>query len=198
MARLKDSPEMQAAKGAPSKRMTKAARRAAEEQARARALADAPMESGGPLAPPMFIEQLGELAALAIWRDLTPQLDATHVLSRLDRYSLALYCIHYADWIAAREDVKTHGRWIYYSPGHGAKKRIRNPAFEDALTLGAFLKDFAKEYGLTALTRLNLRRYQSAYASVPAAPTQGTPAPTETEADEDLMGFVARGSSARH
>jgi P27 family predicted phage terminase small subunit len=197
MARLKEPAHLQAAKGNPSKRLSAAERRAAEVEARARRLADAPASSGEPLAPPAFMAEPGFQVAIKIWRDLVAQLAEANLISRLDRYSLARYCVHYDDWLAAVDDYTRNGRYKNRSLGHGATKRERNPAFEDAMVLSKLLESFETSYGLSPISRLNLKRYQNSYgAGGDVIATRAEPVGDKPDdADDDLIGLATRHAS---
>jgi P27 family predicted phage terminase small subunit len=109
MGRLPDAPGVQEAKGNPGRRLSAVRRREVEAQRVAELLAQPPAD-GDQLAPPAIIAA-GPLAsaAIAVWRDLAPKLAATHRLQPQHRPVFAMFCVYFAEWVLANEEVGKRG-----------------------------------------------------------------------------------------
>lgn len=110
MPRLPDPPGAQEAKGHPGRRLSAVRRRELEAQRVAELLAQPPVDGADALAPPAIIAD-GPLAAasMAIWRDLAPKLSATHRLQAQHRPVFAMFCVYFAEWVLANEEVAKRG-----------------------------------------------------------------------------------------
>jgi P27 family predicted phage terminase small subunit len=143
MGRLADAPGLQAGKGHPGRRRSAVRRREEEAQRVAELLATAPAEGGDAAAPPALIDR-GPLtaAAIAVWRELAPKLAKTHRLQPQHRPIFAMFCVYFAEWVIANEDVlaKGHIQNVKTVAG-GAMERmrpiviIRDRAFEMVMKL---------------------------------------------------------------
>lgn len=198
MGRRKDTPRMQAAKGSPGKRMSKADRALAEAERLASVIAAAPAESSDPFAPPAMLLDERLKPALTVWRELAAELKQFNIVSNLDRYTFAVLCISVADYMAAVDNILVNGPQ-YWAKTHGGNKMLRtNPAVMVKERLGKFIFDAAAEFGLSPLRRYALLREQSAYGggSMSAGVAHSADAPALTCADdEDLIGLAARRNS---
>jgi P27 family predicted phage terminase small subunit len=198
MGRRPDTPAMQAAKGSPGKRMSKADRAQAEAARVASMIAAAPAELGDALAPPQMMLDPRLAPAIAVWRELVPELRSMNILKSVDRLVFAMFCLLVADYWAARKDVLENGHYTWWQPAHGNKKRIKSPAADDAVHLTKVILDMAKEYALTPLARYALLREQSAHGVVTAhqsADAHGAAPSTAAADDDDLIGLAARRNS---
>lgn len=160
MGRRPDPPGVVAAKGNPSKLKKETVKgRLTEARRVAKLLAEAPAESARPLAPPKFLDERFP-AALAVWRNLAPRLSETHRLAKLHRGTFAMFCVYYAEWVAANEDIAKHGFYqVVETVVGGAMERIRpivkirEIAFANCMTLSS-------EFGLTPADEYALFRDQ--------------------------------------
>ncbi|OBS51147.1 hypothetical protein A8B73_17660 [Methylosinus sp. 3S-1] len=179
---------MQAAKGAPGKRLSKAERARLEAERLAAVIAAAPAESTDPFAPPVMLLDERLKPALTVWRELAGELRQLNIVRTLDRYTFAVLCLSIADYMAAVDNILVNGAQ-YWAKTHGGNKMLRtNPAVLVKERLGKFIFDAAAEFGLTPLRRYALLREQSQYGGGPRAPA----APAEAAAkDTDLIGLAA-------
>lgn len=148
-------------------RVSKAERAAAAHEAAlaearrlAGLLAAAPAEGDGTLAPPAFIAEPRLAAALAVWRELAPQLQRTGRLHRLDRDMFAALCYWRAEWIAAVDDILTNGYSFMGTAVAGGKRPWTNPAVERRDTAWDEMMALSARFGLTPLDRLALGKGQ--------------------------------------
>jgi phage terminase small subunit len=109
MGRLPDPPGAQEAKGNPGRRLS-AVRKRELEALRVAELLGKPPAEGDAMAPPAIIAD-GPLAAaaIAVWRDLAPKLSATHRLQAQHRPVFAMFCVYFAEWVLANEEVAKRG-----------------------------------------------------------------------------------------
>ena len=111
----KDDPRDEALRGFPSKRRRKTEAAIAEleaaAEAQARAMADKPpLPSIDDLQSfPSFL--LGERLDLAreIWLEYAPRLDRLNLLTTLDRYTFAMFCLYAAEFEIANKSVNEKG-----------------------------------------------------------------------------------------
>jgi phage terminase small subunit len=157
MGRLADAPGVQEAKGNPGRRLSAVKRRELEAQRVAELLAQPPADGADALAPPAIIAD-GPLAAasMAIWRDLAPKLAATHRLQAQHRPVFAMFCVYFAEWVLANEEVAKRGhtqKVKTVAGGFMERMRpavvVRDRAFNMVLQLSArFGLTPSDEYGL--------------------------------------------------
>jgi P27 family predicted phage terminase small subunit len=134
---------VQKAKGNPGRRKS-AVRKREEEAARvAEILGTAPADPADPHAPPALIDR-GPLcaAAVAVWKDLAPKLARTHRLQAQHRPLFAMFCVYFAEWVLANEDVLENGQIQKVKTVAGGMMervrpivQIRDRAFEMVLKL---------------------------------------------------------------
>lgn len=143
MGRLPDPPGAQEAKGHPGRRVSAIRRREAEAERVAELLAAAPAEGIDPAAPPALIDR-GPLtaAAIAVWRDLAPKLASTHRLHPQHRPLFAIFCVYFAEWVIANEDVLRNGYTQSVKTVAGGRMErtrpivaIRDKAFDQVMKL---------------------------------------------------------------
>lgn len=199
MGRRPDTQQMQDAKGNPGKRMSKAERARAEAARVAGMIAAAPAESADAFAPPQMMLDPRLAPAIAVWRELVPDLRSMNILKTVDRLVFAMFCLLVADYWAARKDVLENGHYMWWQPAHGNKKRVKSPASDDVVHLTKVILDMAKEYALTPLARYALLREQSAHgagSTLQSTNAHGA-APASAAADsDDLIGLASRSDSA--
>jgi P27 family predicted phage terminase small subunit len=168
MPRRADPPAVQKAKGNPGRRKSAVAKREAEIARVADILASAPADAADPNAPPAMIDR-GPLfaAAIAVWKLMAPKLSGTHRLQPQHRPLFAMFCVYYAEWVAANEDVMANGTTqsvptIAGGPGSSMERirpivKIRDAAFDQVLKLSA-------KFGLTPTDEYDLFRQQQSAA----------------------------------
>jgi P27 family predicted phage terminase small subunit len=155
---------------------------------------------GDPLAPPAIIEQ-GAAAAVAVWRDLAPRLKSTQRLQPQHRPMFAMFCVYFAEWTVANEDIKAKGltqRVKTVAGGFMERTRpivaIRDRAFDMVMKL-------SERFGLTPSDEYSLFREQAvAFAANPglfdreqpvaAVPSGSDPAPADDQ--PGLIGALNR------
>jgi phage terminase small subunit len=165
MGRLPDAPGVQAAKGHPGRRLSAVRKRELEAQRVAELLGAAPAE-GDAVAPPAILAD-GPLAAaaIAVWRDLAPKLSATHRLQAQHRPVFAMFCVYFAEWVLANEEVARHGhtqRVKTVAGGHMERMRpavvVRDRAFQMVMGLSV-------RFGLTPSDEYSLFKEQALAAA---------------------------------
>jgi P27 family predicted phage terminase small subunit len=165
MGRLPDPSGVQEAKGNPGRRMSAVRRRELEAQRVAELLAQPPVD-GDQLAPPAIIAA-GPLAAaaIAVWRDLAPKLAATHRLQPQHRPVFAMFCVYFAEWALANEEVAKRGhtqRVKTVAGGYMERMRpavvVRDRAFQMVMSL-------SDRFGLTPSDEYALFKDQAVAAA---------------------------------
>lgn len=165
MGRLPDAPGVQEAKGHPGRRLSAVKRRELEAQRVAELLAQPP-SGGDQLAPPAIIAD-GPLAAaaIAVWRDLAPKLSSTHRLQAQHRPVFAMFCVYFAEWVLANEEVAKRGHTQKVKTVAGGMMErmrpavmVRDRAFQMVLSLSA-------RFGLTPSDEYALFKEQALAAA---------------------------------
>lgn len=202
MGRRRDSAEMQALKGSPGKRQSKAERAAAEAEAMASLLASSPAETDEPLSPPKLLHGARQAAALAVWRDYAPRLRKLNVLSALDRLTFSMFCVYAGEFVAAQQDIDKRGYTVVVKTygGTGAARPFVNPSVKRRDTAFAVVMDIASKFGLTPQDRQKLVAGMAGNPlgglfggeTSPKAPD----APHAPEVDDDIIGAATRCNSA--
>jgi phage terminase small subunit len=149
MPRLPDAPGVQEAKGHPGRRLSAVRRRELEAQRVAELLGQPPPEGADALAPPAIIAG-GPLAAasMAIWRDLAPKLAATHRLQGQHRPAFAMFCVYFAEWVLANEEIGKRG--------HTQRVRTVAGGFMERLRPAVHVRDRAFQMVMQLSTRFGL------------------------------------------
>lgn len=154
--RKPDGPELQAAKGSPGKRTH--ARRIENETAR--------LSANDPLNPPPFLRGSrgtgSQAEAMAIWRELAPQLQRRNLLDRMDRYAFARWCVYQAEWIQATRDIAKDGIARMVKTTSGDEMLRRHPAASHRDRVELALAKLESAYGLTPADRYKVMRDQAA------------------------------------
>lgn len=165
MARRADTPAVQKAKGNPGRRKSAMAKREEEIARVADILAKAPADPADPNAPPSLIDR-GPMfaAAIAVWKMMAPKLSETHRLQAQHRPIFAMFCVYYAEWVMANEDIMAKGLTQTVKTVSGVDMerirpivKIRELAFNQLLAL-------AGKFGLTPTDEYDLFRKQQAAA----------------------------------
>lgn len=194
--RKPDAPGLQASMGNPGRRKSAVQKRIDEANRVADLLAQPPV-GGDPLAAPAIIEH-GSAAAVAVWRDLAPRLRSTHRLQPHHRPMFALFCVYFAEWVVANEDVTRNGHTQKVKTVAGGMMErtrpivsIRDRAFDMVMKL-------SERFGLTPSDEYSLFRDQAvAAAQNPGLFDQASPRPeqpraAEPEAPSSLIGSLGR------
>jgi phage terminase small subunit len=161
MARRPDPPELQAAKGHPGRRKSKVKERAAEADRIAAMLSSA--STADLMTPPVLTDPMFA-PALAVWRDLAPELARTHRLPKESRLIFVQLCVYMAEWLSAELDIADKGytqKVKTVAGGYMERKRPvvdrRERAFDNVMNLSA-------EFGLTPNDMYSLFKDQAVAA----------------------------------
>lgn len=157
MGRRKDAPDVQAAKGYPSKRKASVDKQLARAAELATLMATAPAEPGDKFAPPLFLDKRFA-AALAIWRDYAPRLVHFNLLHDLDRHTFALFCVYMGEWVAANEEILAKGYSVRVKTVSGSYMPRLNPNVGRRDEAAKQVLELSKRFGLTPLDRASLFR----------------------------------------
>jgi P27 family predicted phage terminase small subunit len=110
--------------------------------------------NGVDIKPPAYVR--GNKIATAEWNSLIPHLLSERVLKQTDVSILANYCMTYAHWRAAIEDVEKNGATILVTSTTRTGKSERpatNPAVRHAVLFSAALIKIGTKLGLNPLDR---------------------------------------------
>lgn len=181
--RRPDHPALQAAKGHPGKRKTKAERQVEQANEVAALLMASPAEPGDPFAPPAFLVDPRCAGALAVWREYVPHLAKLNLIDmKLDRHTFATFCVYVAEFAEAHNEIQANGYSRNVRTVSGDLMPRVNPNVERRDTAHKHILDLAKRFGLTAVDRFNLLSTQrsvlsglggGAAASAPPAREEG-------------------------
>lgn len=144
------------------RRMTKAERIVAEATRLADLLAAAPATPGGPLAPPMFINDPRLAGAARVWNEYAPRLEKLGMLEGLDRHTFAVFCTYVAEFVQANEDVIVHGYSKSVRTISGDHMLRENPAVSRRAEAVKNILDLSRRFGFTPLDRSALLRVSQA------------------------------------
>lgn len=167
MGRRSDPPAVQKAKGNPGRRKSAVAKREEEIARVAEILAKAPADPADPNAPPALIDR-GPMfaAAISVWKMMAPRLSPTHRLQQQHRPIFAMFCVYYAEWVLANEDIAKKGvtQNVKTVAGGSMERirpivKIRDNAFDQVLKLSA-------RFGLTPSDEYDLFRTQQIAAAL--------------------------------
>ena len=147
MGRLPDPPGLQAAKGNPGRRKSAVAKRIEEAERVAALLGRAPIDGAEP--PALIQHGPTAVVAVAVWRELAPRLAETQRLQKLHRSMFATFCVYFAEWVLANEDIQAKGHTQNVKTVAGGRMErlrpivaIRDHAFERVMKL-------SERFGLT-------------------------------------------------
>ena len=141
---------LQDAKGNPGKRLSKAARQIANADRLAGLIAAAPIDADDPLAPPKFFDDRSA-AALAVWREYAPKLQAIHLLDPLFRTPFALFCVYAAEFYQAHEDVLANGHYTRVRTISGDMMPRLNPMLQVRDAAAARILELSKRFGFSPI-----------------------------------------------
>lgn len=167
MGRRADPPAVQKAKGNPGRRKGAVAKREEEIARVAEILASAPADPADPNAPPALIDR-GPMfaAAIAVWKLMAPRLSGTLRLQQQHRPIFAMFCVYYAEWVIANEEIVRHGLTQNVKTVAGGSMerirpivKIRELAFDQVLKLSA-------RFGLTPSDEYDLFKSQQIAAAL--------------------------------
>jgi P27 family predicted phage terminase small subunit len=144
------------------RRMTKAERIIAEATRLADLLAAAPATPGGPLAPPMFINDPRLAGAARVWNEYAPRLEKLGMLEGLDRHTFAVFCTYVAEFVQANEDVIVHGYSKRVKTISGDYMLRENPSVGRRAEAVKNILDLSRRFGFTPLDRFALFRVSQA------------------------------------
>lgn len=159
MGRRPDSPAMQKAKGNPGRRISRQQREAAERNAAAAELAAQPV--GTSVEPPERLRGENYAGALAVWRELGPELERTNRLQPVHRHAFAMFCIYIAEWWQACDDLAAGGRSQHVKTVAGGSMERDRPAVRWRAEAYSAAMDAAKHFGLTPREEYALFKDQS-------------------------------------
>ncbi|MGD9276347.1 MAG: phage terminase small subunit P27 family [Candidatus Pacearchaeota archaeon] len=115
-----------------------------------------PLNDNEPIPPkempdcPSYIRE--DRIASKEWDRIVPILYDLNLLTRIDRSIIELYCVNYALFVWANEDIKKHGHIINTRYGQKA-----NPAVTMAREAAKIIKACAVEFGCTPSSRSRLK-----------------------------------------
>jgi P27 family predicted phage terminase small subunit len=90
--------------------------------------------------------------AIALWKDLLPELVAANVFERVDRSALKAMCMQWARVEMARRVLATEGLFARGSMG----QLVEHPALGIEAKSSALFLRFAEQFGMTASARARL------------------------------------------
>lgn len=160
--RMPDPPGLQEAKGNPGRRKSAVQKRIEEAERVAALLAAAPA-GNDPLAVPPIIA--GSAPAVAIWRELAPRLARTHRLQPHHRPIFALFCVYFAEWVVANEDIGRSGQFQRVKTVSGSMMERRRPIADLRDRAFGRVMELSKAFGLTPSDEYTLFRDQAVAAA---------------------------------
>jgi phage terminase small subunit len=166
MGRLPDPPGAQEAKGNPGRRLSAVRKRELEALRVADLLAQAAPEGADQLAPPAILST-GPLAAaaVAVWRDLAPKLASTHRLQPQHRPVFAMFCVYFAEWVLANEEVAKRGHYQKVKTVVGGMMERTRPIVAIRDRAFAMVMQLSDRFGLTPSDEYALFKDQAVAAA---------------------------------
>ena len=143
--RKPDTPELQAAKGAPGKR-------------RISTVKPQPLVIGN-VRPPKWLKKSRK--ATEVWNDLAPRLSRLNLLSELDAVPLGRYCRYVVEWIAADLAVQKEGTWYAAVGTNGEALKKRHPAWQACQDIERMLRETEASFGMRPDARYKIMRDQA-------------------------------------
>jgi len=137
-------------------RLSKEELAAVEAKRLAALLAQAAPEHEGELAPPAFINDPRLAPALAVWRELAPQLTKSGRLHQLDRFTFAMLCYWQGEFVAAMDDRLKRGTWFMVKAVSGGALPRKNPSVDREAYAYEQVMALSVKFGLTPLDRVAL------------------------------------------
>jgi P27 family predicted phage terminase small subunit len=141
---------------------------------------------------------------LEVWKDQAPSLRRLNALAKIDRYSLAMYCVHMADWIRAVLDIRKNG--ATYKARNTINKDVLhklNPMVRVRDMAEKHILELAARFGLDPISRFKLVGIQAGLAGQGFLPgvfdgdgaQKPPPAETEQEDSSAPTGLLARSAT---
>lgn len=137
--------------------------------------------------------------ALAVWRDLAPELVRTHRLPKESRIILAQLCVYIAEWTSATIDIAEKGPFQSVPTVSGGSMERGRPIVQFREVAMGNIRHLSAEFGLTPAEMFALFKDQAAAAqSNPGlfGPLGGGAAPAKDEASTpdqvSVIGAAAR------
>jgi len=193
--RRRDSAEMQAAKGAPGKRMSAAERQLAEAEVMANELAAAPPLEADILAPPNILDGKRFAGALRIWREYAPLLNDRRAFDSMFRDTFSHFCVWQALAEMAKKDIDRYGLTRLVKTTSKDKALKRNPAIDILSEATTRVMQLSERFGFTPLDRYKLEQQHQAWSSrMPAQPPGELPLSAPGQRDtaalsDDVIGI---------
>src|ERR1700730_13641464 len=131
--------------------MTKAGRIIVEANRLADLLASAPAIPGGPLSPPMFINDPRLAGAARVWNEHAPQLEKLGLLEGLARHTFAIFCVNVGEFVQANEDIIIQVYSNRVRTISGDYMLRENPAVNRRGEAVKNILDLSKRFGFTPL-----------------------------------------------
>lgn len=161
MGRRPDPPGLQAAKGNPGRRKSAVKAREAQASRVAELLSNA---ASADLATPPLLNDPMFAPALAVWKDIGPELARTSRLPKEAKLILAMLCVYIAEWVEATVDIKTNGMFQDVpTVSGGSMERVR-PIVQFREVAMANIRHLSAEFGLTPAEMFSLFKDQAAAA----------------------------------
>ena len=183
MPRRPDPLGLQAAKGNPGRR--KSAVKAREEHATRIAGMLSNAATADLASPPLLTDPLFA-PALAVWRDIGPELARTSRLPKEGRLILAMLCVYISEWVAATVDIHENGKFQDVpTVSGGSMERVR-PIVQFREVAMNNIRHLSAEFGLTPAEMFSLFKDQAqAVASNPGLFDQNYAARAAAQAEAD-------------
>lgn len=187
--RKPDTPEEQASKGAPSKRMSQ------KEASALRTSGRAPVQIGN-VRPPKWLKRSRK--ATEVWNEVLPLLLQINLASQLDAMALGRYCRYVAEWISADVAVQKEGTWYSTVGTNGEPTKKRHPAWQACQDIEKMLRETEAAFGMRPDARYKIMRDQAVSHGLMPLFDRDQPEPGESPQagastpDEDAIGLLAK------
>ena len=181
---------VQAAKGAPGKRMS------GKEAAAIRSSTKvAPIQIGN-VRPPRWLKRSRK--ATEIWNDVLPQLLQLNLATQLDALALGRYCRYVAEWIAADLTVQKEGTWFETVGTNGEPTKKRHPAWQACQDIEKMLRETESAFAMRPDARYKIMRDQAvSHGLMPlfdherSDEQRSDPVERTSSPDDDALGILA-------
>lgn len=165
MGRRPDDPARQAAKGYPGKRRARTDKVAADQAARVKMLAGAQPASRDPFAPPVLLNSRQFARELQVWNEVVPLLRARNLLDPLDRNTLSMFVVYFADWERATTDIRKHGATREVKTVSGDAMLRLNPSVHLQKLCADMIDKMSAKFGFTPADRWKITKDQQAVSA---------------------------------
>lgn len=187
--RKRDRPGLQAIKGHPSKRKTKAEKQEAEALRLAELLATAPGSENDPTSPPRYLDKRFA-PALVVWKEYAPRLKFLNMLDALHRHTFAAFCVWMGEFVIANEYIQKQGYSVMVKTISGDKMPRENPNVSRRETAMKFVMQLSEKFGFTPLDQHKLMKEMSAFAPNRPDLFQPQPGNGAPASDPDTVGAM--------